>query len=203
MGGGVERACTTGLVVQDQGAIDFSYEPDQTCQWLLTCSVGTPLVAFSNFNTEAGYDLALVYDGTVTAAELLGAGAVSGLPSEPGSDWYDSDDFVNWSLANGWLAELSGDSMSGVVEGSQSAASMIFVSDSDTELSGFTASFTCSVPVCVDTDFGTTGRWSHTCVIVNGDTSKCVGYDNQNFVARHQTWFLTVLSAFVLFVHTV
>jgi hypothetical protein len=60
-------ACTTGLLLQDIGVVDRTggYSGRHDCRWLLDCTDKTkvPMVTFTQFDLEEGFDFVRLFDG--------------------------------------------------------------------------------------------------------------------------------------------
>eukprot|EP01052_Picozoa_sp_SAG31_P026324 SAG31_NODE_2378_length_5838_cov_11.939362_1_plen_1456_part_01 len=63
-----------GTVVDNGGEVDYDdgHSNGEDCRWTLTCSAGTPILTFVNFNTESNYDFVNVYDGDSVDADRVG-----------------------------------------------------------------------------------------------------------------------------------
>ena len=75
--------CTDrGVALSDGGAITLSdHRDDLDCTWRLLCpSTRRPLLNFTHFGTEKGYDFLTVFDGDRAAAQLSGYNSPSEVP---------------------------------------------------------------------------------------------------------------------------
>lgn len=65
------------------GSGSYSYHNNTNCSWIISPISTTPIhLHFNSFMTEQGYDFVNVYDGTNTAATLLGSFSGQSLPSD-------------------------------------------------------------------------------------------------------------------------
>ena len=66
----------------NDGSGTSNYNDNSDCQWLIQPANGLPITLnFTSFDTEQGFDLVLVYDGTSTAANLIGTFSGSAIPA--------------------------------------------------------------------------------------------------------------------------
>ena len=78
-----ESTCVAGNTIEQFGVINIQdYVNDLDCSWTLTCSTGTPNLAFETFDTEANFDFMYLYDGTDDTGDALVEG-LSGVGHTP------------------------------------------------------------------------------------------------------------------------
>lgn len=100
---------TSGTFSDGSGTND--YADDSDCKWLIQPSgVSSITLNFTSFDTESGYDLVKVYDGSTTSASLLGTFSGSSLPSAVSSTGgtmlvHFTSDYSN--TADGWVASFT------------------------------------------------------------------------------------------------
>lgn len=84
-----ESTCTSGNTIDQFGVINIqNYVNNLDCSWTLTCSTGTPSLAFETFDTEANFDFMYLYDGQDSTGNALVDG-LSGVGHAPMA--YSSD----------------------------------------------------------------------------------------------------------------
>ena len=65
--------CEGGVALVDEGSLDGSHGNSDLCTWSLSCSSGTtPVLTFSTFDLEAGYDTLSIYDGPSGTSPIIG-----------------------------------------------------------------------------------------------------------------------------------
>ena len=75
-----------GEVIAGGGSVDYppgdgNYLGDKTCKWILTCQDDSvPLVTFTDFATELGYDFVNAYDGISTDSDRVARRSGDGVP---------------------------------------------------------------------------------------------------------------------------
>ncbi len=108
-------SATTGSIYDSGGPSGF-YQNSENCQFLINpgCT-GTISIAFSQFDTESCCDRISVYNGTNTAAPLLGTYQGSTLPPTLNATsgkmllvWYTDGSITSTGFAATWTSTLSG-----------------------------------------------------------------------------------------------
>ena len=111
---GLEPYCSGTTVLTsasggfEDGSVLNNYVDNSDCKWLIQPSGATSItLTFTSFSTEASYDFVSVYDGTTTAAALLGSYSGTQIPSAITSSGgnmlihFYSDNNTNY---DGWTA---------------------------------------------------------------------------------------------------
>jgi hypothetical protein len=76
--------CDGGVSLIDAGSLDGSHGSDAICSWALSCSNTSqvPVLSFSAFETEAGYDFVNIHDGVDETHTQVHALAGSDVPAD-------------------------------------------------------------------------------------------------------------------------
>ena len=129
--------CSGGAILTDSGT--FTHVPgasndNHDCVWVLTCTTGNPVVRFTSFSTESGFDSVKFYP----------------LVSAPGTPFRSSATDTTWVTGNVATDTLSGDVLPAPLTAGGQRAVIRFMSDSAITSSGFSGSFSCGVDAAVD-----------------------------------------------------